>query len=57
MSVNLNGTESFIMHGEGVRKWSNASGQVTDVYEGEYRDGQAMGNGKFTYANGDVYEG
>jgi len=40
------------MHGEGARTWPNG-----DHYDGEYVHGEAMGNGKFMYANGDAYEG
>ena len=50
--VNIGGVEKYIMHGEGLRTWPNG-----DRYDGEYRDGQAVGTGKFKYANGDVYEG
>lgn len=58
MPIEVNGVENFIMHGEGIRKWfNNDGGKLGDIYDGEYREGQAMGNGKFTYANGDIYEG
>jgi hypothetical protein len=28
-----------------------------DKYEGEFRNGKANGQGKFTFSNGDIYEG
>lgn len=52
VSKDENGNEIFIMHGDGVRTWSNG-----DCYDGEYRDGMAIGKGSFTYSNGDTYQG
>jgi hypothetical protein len=52
LPLEIDGKEELIMHGEGVRSWPNG-----DEYDGQYCNGEAMGNGKFTYANGDVYEG
>lgn len=39
-------------HGTGVQRWPDGS-----MYEGMWRDDVATGLGRFTFANGDIYEG
>ena len=40
------------MHGKGVRNWTNGA-----KYEGEFQKGLACGWGKFSFPNGDSFEG
>jgi len=47
------GTEDeYIMHGWGTRKWATGA-----KYVGNFKDGQASGQGVFTHENGDEFEG
>lgn len=46
-----NGYE-VVKHGFGVQVWKDGA-----MYEGEWRNGKANGQGKFSHTNGDIYDG
>ena len=48
---------NYRRHGIGQATWMAGSRRVGDNYFGEYKNGSRNGNGRYTWANGDVYVG
>ena len=43
-------------HGQGILRFLE-NGKAVETYQGQFNNGEFQGVGRYTYSNGDVYEG